>query len=149
MPGWFANVERTRTFNGEFHLVQLVDRDVARQIDHAEGEKWRLHLSRDDRCQPCTRAFVPEHANLVLALIRRLKKRETLDVVPMRVTDQQRESYWALAKLFREVHPQKSDPAASINHDDLAISAHFHAGRVSTIPDGRWSGYRDEATHAP
>src|SRR6266849_2668506 len=85
-PG--ANLKLT---DGETEVLQLLDLDVGRHLAQADGKERTLHLAGQHVLQAVARSFVAENAEMVLRLIDRQKKRQALDVVPVRVRQQQRQ----------------------------------------------------------
>ena len=90
----------------ELHLLQLFDRDVAREVLQTDGEKRCLHLPRQDRRQTNARTFITEDADLVLPVVGGEKKWQALDVIPVRVRDEEREPNLTLAKFALERETQ-------------------------------------------
>src|SRR5438034_74760 len=66
-------------------------------------------------------------------IVRRRKKRQSLNVVPVSVRDQKSQLHRARPKFFVQCETEQANSAAGIENNDLAISTHFHATGVSTI----------------
>ena len=59
-----------------------------------------------------------------------------MNVVPMRMRDQQRHFDGFRAKFFLQSKTEWANPRAGVEHNDFAIGPHFHAGRVAAVTNG-------------
>ena len=88
--------------------------EVRRDLIEPNREKRALHLLEKCAAQAVDRTFVAENANVYARMICRHKKGETLDVVPMGVSDQDCEIESLLAYLLHQRLPELPipDPAS-------------------------------------
>src|SRR5262245_8159558 len=133
-----VNVEFTKR---ELHLVQLVDVHSCRRFPHRDGEERLLHWLGTDLAERCPDAIKTENPNFVFGIVRRLEKRKPLDVIPVRMSNQQREFYRSRLKFSVESDPERPDAGAGVEHDDLAIRSQFHARRIPAVTQRLRAGY--------
>ena len=114
------------------------------------GKERALHLAGEHDFQAMPRAFVAEDVQLVLRLINGDEERQALDVVPMRVGQQQASasSGW-LSNSAASCWPKQAHAGAGIENDDLAVRAHLDAGRIAAIAHRGRPRRRNRAAHAP
>ena len=96
-----------------------------------------------------TRAFVTEDAEMVLRLIDRQKKRQTLDVVPMRMCQQQGQIERLAVELGGQVLPEQAQASAGVQDHDLSGSPDFNTRGIAAVADGFWPRRRNRAAHTP
>src|SRR4030095_8235888 len=68
----------------KLHVLELLDREMTRQVMQTHRKERRLHLARQDGAQTSTRSFITENPDQVFAVIRRRKEWQTLNVIPVR-----------------------------------------------------------------
>ena len=73
----------------ELHLVQFVNVHFRGELAHRDGKERRFHRLGHDFAERRPGAIKTENANFVFGIVRGLKKWEALDVVPVRVSNQQ------------------------------------------------------------
>ena len=90
-----------------------------------------------------------QNSNAVLRLIRGSKKRESLDVIPMSVSEKQGEIDGTPAKLFAQLRPELTNPGARIKDDEIVLPADLNTGCVAAVAESgsTWSGNR--SAHPP
>ncbi len=106
---------------GKFHLAQFVDVHSRGELAHRDGKERRLHGLRHDFAERCAGAIKTENANLVLGIVRGLEKWEPLDVVPVRMGNEQGEFYRSRLKFSVESDTKRPDAGAGIKDDNLAV----------------------------
>src|SRR5437879_11649179 len=119
------------------------------QLMQANGKKRRFHLTGQDRAQTSTRSFVTQDPDQILAVVGRGKKRQTLNVIPVRVCNEKGQLDRSRSQLLFQRQTEGTNPSARVEHDNFAIGPHFYATRITTIPDRRRPWHRDRAAHAP
>src|ERR1051326_661633 len=77
--------------NGKLHLAQVVNVHPRGELTHRNRKEWRFHRLGEDFAERRTGAVKPENADFVVGIVRGLKEGQSLDVVPMRVSNQQRQ----------------------------------------------------------
>ena len=95
------------------------------------------------------RALETKNAQVILRLIDGLKERQALDVVPMRMRQQQGQVQRLSLEFSDQVLPEQAHSRAGIEDDDLAIGADFDTGSIAAVLDGARPGRRDGAAHTP
>src|ERR1700745_4312266 len=108
---------------GELHLGQFINVHPRGEFTHADGEERRPHRFGHDLAERRSSAIKTENTDFVFGIVRRLKKWEPLDVVPMCVSDQQGELDWARLEFSVESDTQRPNTGARIEHDNLAVCA--------------------------
>ncbi len=73
----------------ELHLVQFVNVHLRGELTHGDGKERRFHGLGHDLAECRPGAIETENANFVFGIVCGLKKWEALDVVPVRVSNQQ------------------------------------------------------------
>ena len=133
----------------KFHVAQFLDADVAGQFLQSHGKIGALHLRAERGRESLPRALVAENPDLIHGIVSRDKKRKTLDMIPMRVREQQREVQRLRAKFLGQRESEQPDARARVEHDDLAVRPHLHACRVAAVKNRVRPGRGDGAAHAP
>src|SRR5438105_15064144 len=90
---------------GKRHFTQPTDIDFPGELAHRYREERRSHRLGHDFFEAGASPVEPYKANHVFSIVSRRKKREPLDVVPMRMRDQEGVLYWLRPKLV--VHSNK------------------------------------------
>ena len=133
----------------EFHPLEFLDLDRARQVFPAHGKKRHFHLGGENGGEAGARTFESQNAERVLGFVSGKKKRESLDVVPMGVGQEQGEIDRRAVEFLLERKPKLANARARIENNDFAIGAHFDASRVAAVADRRRAGHGDGAADAP
>src|ERR1700730_1781650 len=133
----------------KLHVLKFFDREMTRQLMQANREKGRLHLSGQDRAQTSARSFITQDPDQILAVVGGRKERQTLDVIPVRVCDEERQRDWLRSQLFFQRKTETANPGARVEHDNFAVCPHFYAAGIASIPDRGRPRHRERATHAP
>src|SRR2546430_1608829 len=124
-------------------LVKLLNPDIGGHFAQADREERAFHLAGEDIIQSVARAFVSENAQLVVRVVNGQKKWQTLDVVPMRVGEQQGEVQRLIAELGHQLAPKQPQTSARIKNNDLTIGADFDAGIITAVLDSGRAGSCD------
>src|ERR1700741_5421690 len=85
----------------------------------------------------------------VRTIVERAKEGHALNVVPVKVRDEDVRRKWPVAELAFQRVAEYTKSGAAVENVDLVSDAHFHAGGVASIAQvlGLWSGRG--AAHAP
>src|SRR5205814_5933399 len=102
-----------------------------------------------DCAQTSARSFITENTDQVFAVIRRGKERQTLNVVPVRVSNQKSQLERLRPELLFQRQAETTDPGARVEDDNFAIGPHFYATGITSISDRRRPRHRERAAHAP
>src|SRR5207248_9421991 len=97
------------------------------QFVQAYREKGSLHLRGQDRAQTRTRSFITQDPDQILAVVGGGKKRQTLDVIPVRVCDEKRQLYRLRSQLLFQRKTKTTNSGARVEHDNFAVCPHFYA----------------------
>jgi len=130
-------------------FFEFFDVDVGGDFFQSDGEKGTFHLAGKNVCQAVPCAFVTENAETILFFIDREKKREALNVIPMRVRQEQGDFHWRIIELGHQLATERAQAGASVENDDLALGADFDAGSVAAVADSGWAGSWNRAADAP
>src|ERR1039457_3062288 len=133
----------------EVHFLEFLDTDVGRHFPQADREVRAFHLAGQNDFQPVARAFVAEDAQVVLRSIDRLEERQALDVVPMRVRQQQGQVERLRLEFGDQLAPEQAYARAGVQYDDPAIGPDFDTGSVAAVLYSGRPGRGNGAPHAP
>src|SRR6266480_7217393 len=122
---------------------------MTRQLMQANWKKRCLHLAGQDRAQTSTGSFITQDSDQILAVVGRGKKRQTLNVIPVRVCNEKGQLDRSRSQLLFQRQPESTNPGARVEHDNFAVGPHFYATGITAIPDRRRPRYRKRAAHAP
>src|ERR1700757_4143259 len=86
----------------ELHLAQFVDVHLRGEFTHRDGKEWRPHRLRHYSAEGGPGAGKTQNANFVFRIVCGLKEWESLDVVPVGMSNQQRELYRSRLKFSVE-----------------------------------------------
>src|SRR4051794_33638529 len=92
----------------ELHVAQLLEREVRRHLVETYREEGGLHLFKERAAQSVDRAFVTEHANVYLRMIRRDEERKSLDVIPVSVGNENKD---VKSRRGHLLHERLTEPA--------------------------------------
>src|SRR6266550_1168618 len=133
----------------KLHLVQFVKVHPRGELTHRDGKERRFHGLGHDLAERRPGASETENANFVFGIVRGLKKWEALDVVPVRVSNQQRQPDWLRLEFSVESDTERPDARARIEHNNFAVSSYFYAGGIPAVTQSLGAGHRYRATCAP
>jgi hypothetical protein len=140
-----ADLERLTLHHGA-----EVDRR-AEVLDGVERREVGVHLPFEDPLQHRRRLGVAVHHELVPRHEHGPEEREALDVVPVRVREQDRGPALPLAELAAHQHRAERHQARAHVDDDQGVLArlHRHARGVAAVAVGLRPRRRDRPAHAP
>src|SRR5205823_14186410 len=95
------------------------------------------------------RSFITQDRDQILAVVRRGKERQTLDVIPVRVRNEESQLDRFRSQLLFQRQTEGTNPGARVEDDNFAVSPHFYATGIASIPDRRWPRHRERAAHTP
>src|SRR5436853_6662761 len=72
----------------KLHVLELLDREMTRQVMQTHWKERRLHLASQDGAQASTRSFITKNTDQILTIISRGKEWQTLNVIPVGVGNQ-------------------------------------------------------------
>src|SRR5688572_25782001 len=133
----------------EAHLLQLLDDDVARHLLEGDRKVWALHLPGERGRQAVARAFVAADVNAIARIVGGKEKWKALDMIPMRVGDEEVDLDRLAVELLGQRLAQRPDAGTGVEDNDLTISADFDARGVATKKDRGLTGRRDRSAHPP
>src|SRR2546421_16918 len=94
----------------EIHRLKFFDLNFSRQIVERDGEERCCHLPVQNLAQTAARSVITKNLDLIFVVVRRHEKRESLNVVPMNVGDEQAEINRTRSKFIFE---GKAEPSNS------------------------------------
>src|SRR4051812_47442602 len=133
----------------KLHLLQLPDFDSPGEISPTHRKERQFHLGGENGGEPVARALIAEDLDRILGLVSREKKRQTLDVVPVRMGKEQMQINRRAPELLVQRKTEFADAGAGVENDDVAIRAHFDAGRIAAVTDGRRSRNGNRSPDTP
>src|SRR4029453_11160376 len=133
----------------ELHLVQFVDIHSGGEFTHRYRKERRFHRLRHNlaKCRPGS--VKTENTDFVFRIVRRLKKWKALDVVPVGMSNQQREFYRSRLKFSFQGDTKRPDARACVEHDNLAVCSQLYASGVAAVTQSFGTGHCDRATCPP
>src|SRR5262249_43066041 len=130
-------------------LLELGEVDAGAQIAQLHGKVRVLHLPRHRLFEALLKAERRVDVQLDAWNERGDEEGKALDVVPVRVADEQVQVDRRLQRL-REMQAQLAGAGAAIEHDDGAVRrADLRAGRVAAEARGAFPGRGDRPTSPP
>src|SRR6266478_8644184 len=99
------------------HVLKLFDREMTLQFTQAHRKKGRLHLAGQDRAQTSTRSFVTEDPDQIFAVVGQGEKRQTLNVIPVRVCNEKSQLDRLWSQLLLQRQTETTNSGARIEHD--------------------------------
>src|SRR5215510_8094085 len=129
----------------QFHhtpFPKLHELDLRRHGMHRNRKIRAPHLARDDFFQGQMSMFGPQDGQLCASNISRGKKGNPLNMIPMRMAQEQVCMY--RARLRQQRLPQSTDASASVKDNErVVIEPHFDTGSIATVAHGggSWCGY--------
>src|SRR5215831_90388 len=130
---------------GQFHhapFPELHELDLRRHGMHRNREIRASHLARDDLFQGQVSMFGTQDGQLGASNIGGSKKGDALNMIPVRMAQEQVRVYRAWLRQQRLT--QSPDARASVKDDErVVIEAHFDTGSIATVAHGGgpWCGY--------
>ena len=134
---------------GKIIIRKLFDLNVARQLGKRHGKVGAFHLPRQRGHQTRARAFAAQNAQMTARFINRRKKGQPLDVIPVRVRQQQREVEGAVLEFLQQRPAQLPQARAGVQNDDLPAVTHLHTRGVSAVTNRARPGGGDGTAHTP
>jgi len=125
----------TDTADRKLHLLQLFDLKVCGQFAERNRKERVFHLAGKHGAQAMPRAFITENTQAVLRFVNRLKKRQALNVIPMRVRQQHRQVQWLFFEFLHQLFAQKAKTCAGVQNDQFTLRADFYTGGVAAVFD--------------
>ena len=138
-------------------VVSPMVNGVAPILVHAErrphvAERHRevvgIHLPAQQLLQWSALAGRAVDVNRRGRLIGRHEERKALDVVPVRVADEEMDGQRAALELLEQRLPELPDPRAGVEDEDVATAPQLHARGVATVT-GSWPGPESRWSRAP
>ena len=133
----------------EIEVFKFLDLDVARQFGERHGKIGAFHLAGQRVEQPFARTPAAEDAQPAARIVNRREKRQALDVVPMRVRDEQRDVQRLVFEFRQQREAERAQTRARVENDDFTAAADFDAGSVAAVAHGGRPRRRNRTAHAP
>ena len=139
----------TKGADGKIHFFELFNFEICRQLAQFYREKWALHLPGQNTFQALFRAFITQDAQMILGPVSGKEKGQSLDVVPMRMGQEQRQLERLLMELGLESAAQRAQARARIQNEDVPIGADLDTGGVAAVANRCRAGSGNGAAHTP
>ena len=130
-------------------FLQLGHVDVSGHVPHTDRKIRAFHLRGQSGMESFTRTFVSEDPHLVLRTVGRNEKREPLDVIPVRMRNQQGQVDGLVVEFLRQRQTERPDAASRVEDNDFAVGTDFHARSIAAVPHRARAGRRNRPAHAP
>ena len=130
-------------------IFEFLDFDIAWQFRKGHWKISAFHLTGQRVDQAGARALTANQAQTAAWIVNGREKRQALDMVPVRVRNQQREMKWTLLELGGQRVPQAAQAGARIQDDNFAAAANFYARGIATVAHGTRSRSRNRAARTP
>lgn len=130
------------TADAELGLAEFADVDVAGHFAEGDREVRAFHLGGEGGQEAAAGPFVAEDPHLVVRVVGRNEERESLDMIPVGVGDEDGDVERLVLEFPGEGESQATDAAAGVEDDDLTVGAEFDAGGVAAVENGAgsWRG---------
>jgi hypothetical protein len=135
--------------DGEVEVLEFFDVNVAGQFVEGDGKVGAFHLAGERGDEALAGAFAAENPQAAARIVDRPEERQALDVVPVRVGEEQREIERMTFEFLEQGLAQFSQAGAGIKDDEVVAVADFDAGGVAAIAHGARSGRGDGTADAP
>src|SRR5262245_45708577 len=138
---------------GQFHhtsFLELHELDLRRHGMHRNREIRAPHLARDDFFQGQMSMFGAQDGQLCASNIGGGKKGNALNMIPVRMAQEQVCMY--RARLRQQRLPQSTDASTRVKDNErVVIEPHFDAGSIATVAHGggSWCGDRPACPPEP
>src|SRR5205085_9263018 len=99
---------------------------IAGHLLQADREVRTLHLAGQRGFQPFARALESEDFYFVARIVGGHEKWKALDVIPMRVRNEQAEIDRLARKFAAQTRAERTNARTRVEHDQFAIRANFH-----------------------
>src|SRR4029434_10915964 len=103
----------------EFEAFQLRKFDMSRHFLHRNREVRALHLNRKSRFQSLPWPFKSQNSHPIPLIVRRREKWKPLDVIPVRMRDQNSDVNRMSFELFPQLLSKSPNPGPGIENDQL------------------------------
>lgn len=133
----------------EIEIFEFLDFDVAGQFIEGDGKVGAFHLAHEGGEQAFARAFAAEDAQPAFRVVDGRKKRQALDVIPVRVGDEQGQVERTVFEFGQERLSQRTQTGAGVQNDDFIAAPDFDAAGIAAVADGVAAGRGDGAAHTP
>src|SRR5882724_788741 len=109
----------------ELHIIQFLKREMCCHLIEPDRKKSALHLLEKSAAQSVDGAFVTKNANIDPRMVGGHKKRKSLDVIPMGVSDQHGDVEARFAHFLHQGLPEPTNSRSGIQNDDLVANANL------------------------
>jgi hypothetical protein len=135
--------------DGEVEVLEFLDFDVAGQFVERHGKVGAFHLAGERGDESLARAFAAKNPQLAARIVNRPEKRQSLNVIPMCVCEEQRKIQRLAFELLEQRLPQRAQAGSRVEDDDVVTAADFDARGVAAIAHGCRARRGNGAAHAP
>src|SRR5262245_13944630 len=129
-------------------IIEVVGSDFGPERSEPDGEVIRLHLAGQELKKTVVTLPGAVDQETISRHIGRAEEGKTLDVIPMRVAEQQVTGNGRFSTR-QQVGAQFADTRAGVANEQVIIAADFHAGRVATVFASPVARSRDGPARAP
>jgi len=119
--------------DGKIEIGQLLDVNVAGELRKRNRKISTFHLARERGDDAFSRALTTEDAQPATGFINRRKKWQPLNMIPVRVREQQGKIERAPFEFHKQRPTELAQSRAGIQDNNLAAATDFHASGVATI----------------
>ena len=123
--------------------------DLAREVRERDRKERFFHLAVEGGRDFRPRAGDAEDAQPAAGFKQRREKRQSLDVVPVRVGNQEVKVERFPGKFREERFAECPQASAGVEKDEVGAGTDFHAGGVAAVADRARSWHRNRAADAP
>src|SRR5262249_25901126 len=106
---------------------------ACRHLIHVHRKIWIRHLFFERALEPARPAGGMKDERTALALIQRREEGNALNVVPMKVREENVRVERLAVGFLLQLLAQIAKPGATVKDVDVPIDAHFHAGSIAAI----------------
>ena len=135
--------------DAEIKIRELLHFDIAGQLGERHRKIRAFHLAGHGGGETFARAFAAEDVQPAAGFINRRKKGQPLDVIPMRVREEQRQIERAALEFRQQRLTEFAQAGAAVQNDDVATVPDFNAGGVAAVTNGVRAGRRNRTANAP
>ncbi len=129
--------------------VEFIDRRDPGEGLERDRELERIHLAGERGLEPGPRSSRAENPDFVRRRVSRAEKRQTLDVVPVGVRNEQGEVERLRLQFAREGEAERANPAPGIENNHFVIESQFDAGGIAAVANRLGAGTGNGTAHTP
>jgi hypothetical protein len=133
----------------EIEFAQLFNLNITWQLGEGHGKIGAFHLAGERSHQAPARPGATENPQAAAGIIYGRKKWQALDMIPMRVRNEQGKVERFVLEFSEQRPPEQPQSGAGIENNDVVARPDLNAGGIPPIAQGAAAGGGSGTTNAP